>query len=164
LTDPQPDAQSADRADVANDFPMFDRVPERRSYTHIGCGGGTTVDGWILQALCNPYRYVSATKCARCGGDVPLKQVAWTDTGEPIAAYRKRLKPLIPAGKRNLVSLLRFGLIAAGLVMGLAASYPFWSVRSVAPPFLGFLGGCALGITLAMLLVKTPKVEFRLFR
>ena len=144
-----------------DDYPQWAKVPERRTYRHVGrCGGQTSVDGWILKVLCNPYGNAHSTMCARCGEYPSLKQVEWADTGETIAEFRQRMIDLIPKATRTRVGLGRTGLFLAGLAIGVAASYPFWTTRTILPPILGILGGCVVGFAAAALVFRLPRFVY----
>jgi len=71
-----------------------------RSYYHIDCGGTTVVSEDDYIALESPFRGVDSTMCCSCNEFVTLDKVYWVDSGETIAAYRKRLYESVPAGQR----------------------------------------------------------------
>jgi hypothetical protein len=144
-------------------FPQFPEPPESRTYVHDACGQGTTVDGWILDALSNPYRGVSGTMCAHCDQGVPLKRVAWAETGESIADYRKRMKQLVPASFRRRRWLVAAACVAGGLLLGVAGSYPFWTPRDVLPAVVGGAVGLVAGLALTIVAAPMPKIEYRAY-
>jgi hypothetical protein len=71
--------------------------PDSRPYVHDRCGEVTVVSGGDFSRLANPFTFVSQTYCASCQRMVGLRSVAWADTAEPIAAYRRRLRGAAPA-------------------------------------------------------------------
>jgi hypothetical protein len=89
-----------------------------RVYLHKTCGTETDVDKEPLTLIASPYDRVLATRCAKCG-IVPFSSVSWTDTGENLDAYRKRLRKgfkdvLIPAWVCAVLGML----VGAGVVLG----------------------------------------------
>jgi hypothetical protein len=106
---------------------------------------------------------VSETICCGCGRAVPIRQVAWSETGENVAAYRRRLRTAMPLGRR-----LFFGSLGpvvgalAGFVCGFAAGFlmigpvgnrPWWLQAS------GLIGGAIAafaGLLLGAQLLPAP--------
>ena len=89
-----------------------------RVYLHKTCGTETEVDRYPLTDIASPYERVLATRCAKCG-IVPFSSVSWTDTGENLDAYRKRLGKgfkhiLIPTWMCAVIGML----VGAGIVLG----------------------------------------------
>jgi hypothetical protein len=60
-------------------------------YYHPACGKDTVVSGDEFVMLECPFRNVDATFCCSCNDFFALDPVFWTDTGEKISDYRKRL-------------------------------------------------------------------------
>jgi hypothetical protein len=93
-------------------------TPTSRPYRHSPClrkpqGTETVVSGHDYTHICDPFWPCSSTFCCGCSSFVPLDSVVWTDTGETIAAYRKRLRAQTP----RFVGLWRMGL---GFFLGAA--------------------------------------------
>jgi hypothetical protein len=84
-----------------------------RVYVHHGCGGQTRVSGGDYTHICDPFWPCTGTFCCGCSNFVPLGEVSWTDTGETVSAYRRRMRAETPA----VVKVWRFG---GGLVVGAA--------------------------------------------
>ena len=146
-------------------YPKFPYPPESRAYVHLGtCGGVTQVSGAILKILCQPDRLAGATICSKCNRDVRMRDVAWADTSEPIADYRARMKRIIPTGTRVRTRLLQYLSVLGGMIGGLAISYPFWSMRSIAPPFIGFTLGLLAGFAAVYFFFRLPKIDYRVYR
>ena len=146
-------------------YAKFPYPPESRAYVHLGtCGGVTQVSGNILRILCRPDSPASSTVCSKCNRDVRMCDVAWADTSEPIADYHARMKRIIPKGTRVRTRLLQYLSILGGMVGGLAISYPFWSMRSIAPPFLGFTAGLIAGFAVVFLCLRLPRIDYRVYR
>jgi hypothetical protein len=78
--------------------PPRERGPVRtsRAYVHYGCGTETIISGGDFKQICNPLTLCIETYCCGCSDYVTLQTVAWTDTGETIAAYRNRLRAATP--------------------------------------------------------------------
>ena len=77
-----------------------------RSYEHAECGHETLVSGEEYVLLECPFRPIASTMCVGCGHLVPLSSVAWSDTGENIAAYRERLYRSVSFWRRMYLMLL----------------------------------------------------------
>jgi hypothetical protein len=77
-----------------------------RSYEHADCGHETLVSGDDYVLLECPFRPIESTFCVGCGRLVPLSSVAWSDTGENVAAYRDRLYRSVSFWKRMYLMLL----------------------------------------------------------
>jgi hypothetical protein len=146
-------------------YAKFPHPPESRAYVHLGtCGGVTQVSGNILRILCRPDSSASSTICSKCNRDVRMRDVAWADTSEPLADYHKRMKRIIPSGVRVRTRLLQYFSILGGMIGGLAISYPFWSMRTIAPPFIGFTAGLVAGFAAVFLFFRLPKIDYRVYR
>jgi hypothetical protein len=92
---------SAPRADIATVQRMLaeavgpdpaDGPPVSRAYEHIACGAITVASGDDLVRLETPFRPLDETYCCTCATYVPLHNVRWTDSGEVITDYRRRVK------------------------------------------------------------------------
>ena len=68
--------------------------------------------GRHFRQLCNPFWPCTGLMCCHCGDFYPTSKFVWTETGEAISSFRKRLRRAtpLPAG------LWRIGL---GQVVGL---------------------------------------------
>jgi hypothetical protein len=143
--------------------PMSDTtpIPTSRTYIHNRCNGGTVVSGGDFQTLANPFAFSSGTMCVTCNKGVPLKDVAWADTGEPIATYRRRLRAAAPATQKLFAWLLGpavFGLVGAGIGLLIKPG-------QASAIFAGFFGGALIFVTVLMPLL-TPllfKIDYRAF-
>lgn len=91
-------------------------VPTSRTYVHSRCRGATIVSGDDFESLANPFRFSSGTMCATCNKIVPIKQVAWADTGESIADYRRRIRSETPVSHKVVAWLI--GPVLLGLIGG----------------------------------------------
>ncbi len=112
------------------------------AYHHEACGGDTTISPDVVAWMTgDPYGFIVSTKCANCGRYVGLRAVTWKDTGETVAAYRKRLRrqtyPLLIA-LRLVVGPLTGALIGAAI--GAVANLKNWD--------LGALAGVVIGLPL----------------
>jgi hypothetical protein len=76
-----------------------------RSYEHSACGGITEVSGDDYVRLECAFRGCSGTFCASCRRFVGLDAVTWVDSGETIAAYRRRIVAAVPFWERVRLSL-----------------------------------------------------------
>lgn len=94
-------------------------VPAERAYTHRACGQVTVVSGSDFDRLANPFAVATRTFCVGCQRAVWIGSVAWEDTGESIATYRRRQRQAAP------FSLKLFGW-GAGPLLGAAVG---WAVR-----------------------------------
>ncbi|WP_044300432.1 hypothetical protein [Rhodopirellula sallentina] len=120
---------------------------DRRTYTHSQCGQATEISGFDFVRLANPYFFtMGSTVCCQCG-PVPLREVAWDDTGETVAAYRRRLR-----SKRIWVWLFWPILIALGAGGGVMFSMQDNANR---PDMLAAAGGVGviIGIVVAYFIV-----------
>jgi len=104
------------------------RTPTGRVYVHRGCGGQTRASGGDYTHICDPFWPCTGTYCCGCRTFVPLSQVRWVDTGEPVSAYRRRVRaetPVLLQAWRYRLALLPGGGVGAvvGLVFSLAAGF-----------------------------------------
>jgi hypothetical protein len=114
-------------------------------YLHRQCGSLTEISGHNFLRLANPFAVVSETICSGCGKAVPIRQVEWADTGENIAAYRRRLRSAMPLGRRLFFLSLGFvsgavvgflcGFAGGLLMIGPVGNRPWWLQES------GLIGG-----------------------
>lgn len=77
-----------------------------RAYKHEKCGCETAAGGDALVLLECPFRPVDSTLCSGCGEYAPLDQVCWSDSGERISLYRKRVMDSIPFWRRLYLLLM----------------------------------------------------------
>lgn len=106
----------------------LDGVP--RVYQHEDCGVATGMPEEIIRSyLKNPWLYSNYTFCCGCGDYFDEKEFFWTETGENLAAYKKRLKArAIKRGMRPPTSqwkLALYALIVCG-VLGLFVLIMSW--------------------------------------
>lgn len=95
--------------------------PTERVYLHQRCGSLTQISGHSFLRLANPFAVVSETICCGCGRAVSIREVEWTDTGENVVAYRRRLRSTIPLGRRLFFMTLG---VAAGALVGFLCGFP----------------------------------------
>lgn len=118
-----------------------------RTYRHKSCGHSTEVSGFDFVRLANPYFFVmGSTVCCQCG-PVSLSEVSWSDTGETVADYRRRLR-----SRRIWVWLLWPILIAIGAWGGITFGMQDNANR---PDMLAAIGGVGafVGIVAAFFIV-----------
>lgn len=142
------------------------RTPGRKSrgYSHDQCGKGTVVSGADFAQVANPFLRADETVCAGCGDIVSLRNVRWQDTGEPISAYRSRLRGMF-AKQRWIGAAVgaSFGLLVLPIV--------FFALPNMTPDAFtigaGLLMGPGIGLIVgwfylpAILLNSVWKVDFR---
>jgi hypothetical protein len=93
-----------------------------RVYIHKRCGMATEMPERIMNNyLADPYFYFTGTICAHCGGGVPDAQCHWTETGENLRDYMRRLKK--------------------------EKSLSYHAVRFLMPVFFGILGAWFCSVT-----------------
>jgi hypothetical protein len=118
---------------------------EGRVYLHSQCGSLTQINGHNFLRLANPFAVVGKTICCACGKAVPIYEVAWADSRENIAAYRKRLRSAMPLRRRLFFAALGyfvgaaagflFGYAGVLLMIGPVGNHPWWRQES------GLIGG-----------------------
>lgn len=101
----------------------------QRDYTHLPCGGSTTVDGPEFEALADPLAGMVATYCSHCEEVFPLDQFAWTDTREKVTDYYARYRNSASPLQNFLAS--RLGMYALAAVPFLLALIGFLVSRNV---------------------------------
>jgi hypothetical protein len=79
--------------------------PNYRVYYHVTCGKATIVSGDDYVILECPFRPVSGTYCCGCKTFVPLHLVRWVDSDELIAAYRERVRAMVPFWRQVYLAL-----------------------------------------------------------
>jgi hypothetical protein len=133
-------------------------VRTSRTYIHTKCGHATVVSGDSYSELSNPFQFTSGTMCVGCSKGVPLKDVVWEETGESIAAYRRRVSASAPLGLK-LAGWL--GPLITGLVG--AAIGAVVKPGEVGAPVGGFVGGVMIYIwAIAPIVTKQFfKIDFR---
>ena len=131
--------------DSLHDSPDEAGDGDSRAYVHKECGGVTVISGFQFGRITNPFDVVPQTYCAGCEKYVSLKKVAWVETGEVIAAYRRRMRATAPAALRLLTSYLAM-LIYTALGAAIGSLFP----ADKAPAWL--IGG-AVGFALAIVAI-----------
>jgi hypothetical protein len=126
-----------------------------RVYVHTTCGTETNVDGPDFQKLANPYSLAVATVCCKCGV-ATLRAVSWTETGEPVADYRARLRGYIPMWVKLLPVVLPLILAAVGGIAGVAGAKGIDEGLVVAGVYavMGFVFGLIVGFLLRPLIAE----------
>jgi hypothetical protein len=133
--------------------------PTGRVYRHQECGSLTQISGRNFLRLANPFAVVGETICCGCGRAVPIRQVAWADTGENVAAYRRRLRAAMPLGRRLFFAALGLvvgaltgflcGYAGGVLMIGPMGNRPWWFQESgLIAGGIGAFAGCLLGAQL----------------
>jgi hypothetical protein len=139
-------------------------TPTARVYVHRRCGEMTQVSGGDYSHICDPFWPCTATFCCGCNGMVPLSDVRWEDTGEPISDYRRRLRSKTP----GLVQAWRFGLGFAagaaigsgiGLLIGLAGATLQNLIRFVVAG--GVIGAVVVYLVGTMILNRVFDIDYR---
>lgn len=137
------------------------RVPTSRSYVHERCGYETIVNGIDFEMLANPFTFTSSTMCVHCKKQVSLKQVAWSETGESITGYRRRLRREAPAILKLIawvIGPLLLGCVGAGI--GYAIK-PGETKGAVVGFFTGSL--CYVGVFSPLVTRSLFRVDYRAF-
>lgn len=82
-------------------------------YVHHKCDVATGMPEEIVRSyLKNPYLYLAdATFCCGCGKHVPLKECAWTETGENLQTYIDELRAQKPELRPGLLIRLLVAVI-----------------------------------------------------
>lgn len=60
--------------------------PVRREYTHMPCGGHTTMSKDIAETYARDPGFYSGTFCVKCQGHFPLNQFVWKYTKEEVGS------------------------------------------------------------------------------
>ena len=134
-------------------------VPRSRTYLHSKCGQGTTVSGDNFAYLSDPFLFCWGTYCAHCKTYRGLGAFVWADTGESLAARRRRLRRGCPRGVKVWGWFLGPLLVAAaGAVVGwLAIGRP--PEGPIAGACIGWLP--AVGVLPSLLAKHVWGIEFR---
>ncbi len=104
-------------------------------YIHERCGKATQLSGFPRTvSLRDPNWYFLGTICVHCGGGVPEEHCVWEDTGENLAAYKKRLT----RRKSYAYHLIRWSPVWIGILF--AAYIGFQQLQKPQPlnVFVGF--------------------------
>jgi hypothetical protein len=138
------------------------KAPDSRPYVHERCGQVTLVSGDDFSRLANPFTFVSQTYCVACGAFVSLRSVAWADTGESIAAYRRRLRAEAPLSVKLAGWLL--GPLA-GLLIGAGVGWLI-TPQDLKGPVVGGVAGLVLaaGFLMPLLSRWVGGVDYRRVR
>lgn len=145
---------------------MQQEAPTSRSYTHDRCKQETIVADAAFSNMASPLSDITLTYCSGCKGMFQVSEFAWTDTGENLIEYRKRL-----AGHAGPVSRFLCSKTAVLCMLALAVLLGVAGAQWLSPVQRGLLGFAftALGIgfvsvvVLAGILVSviTPMVHKR---
>ena len=151
---------------TAPNLPTFEFPPENRTYVHLQCGRKTTVDGQEFQALCNPFTGVLAVKtfCVPCRKHAPLNDFMWADTGENLAAYRKRVLRALPRGLRLRTRLIRAALLILPPVLAFAITRALLGHGAIVWPAVAAAGGLVLGVLGAGIQMLVDQRDFTVYR
>jgi hypothetical protein len=134
--------------------------PAARTYRHRPCGTLTQISGQSFLRLANPFAVAHETICCGCGRAVPIRDVEWADTGENVAAYRKRLRSETPLGLRVFFGLLgpvlgaligfACGYVGGLLMIGTVGNRPWWLQweSGLIGGLVAAFAGCLLGAQL----------------
>jgi len=115
------------------------------AYFHAGCGGNTPLSADVAARITgDPFGFVPAAYCVKCGRYVGLRAVVWQGTRESLAAYRARLRRTMRPGK-ILVRVLGGPLFGALLGAAVGALANAHNPRAVG---LGVLAGLLIGLPL----------------
>jgi hypothetical protein len=113
------------------------------AYFHAACGGSTTFSPDVAARITgDPFGFIPATYCAKCGRYVGLRAVVWQGTRENLAAYRARLRRSMHPGK-ILLRVLGGPLVGALLGAAVGALANLHNPRAVG---LGILAGLLVGL------------------
>jgi hypothetical protein len=143
---------------------VFEAVPTARAYRHL-CGAVTQVSDGILAAICNPYGPGGGTECSGCEKLQGFNTFVWADTGEPIDAYRRRLKAALPPSTRRDRLMGRIALVAMPFI-GLAVGLPFIGPKDITllAPIGGMGLGLVVGTVVGLCLLRRSRIDFRRYR
>jgi hypothetical protein len=134
-------------------------VPTSRTYLHERCGGATLVSGENLEWLLDPFLPCSGTFCAGCRRTAGLGAFRWEDTGETIAARRKRLRKMCPP------TVKVWGWLLGPLAVAAVGALVGWLMirRPIEGPVAGALVGAlpAAAVMPTVLAKHVWKIDFR---
>ena len=85
-------------------------APFTRAYTCGSCKSETLVSDSSLTGVTNPFGLVLASVCAGCG-PTPLSVLRWSDTGETVADFRRRMWRLTAVWVKLVQYLVLPGLL-----------------------------------------------------
>lgn len=105
-----------------------------RPYVHDKCNRATVVTGSDWVGLCNPFAQTMGTICSHCGTSASLKHFAWTDTGENLQAYVRRLRKKCPVFWQMWFWWL--GPVCGAVLVAVALHYigPMFPLKNELPP------------------------------
>ena len=140
-----------------------DEPPDYRAYVHNRCNGVTTVSGDDYLGLCDPMTGLLpvSTFCTTCNAQAPVGEFAWTDTGESIADYRKRMLATIPLAARVNARLIRFALILGFPTAAFLIARAFTAPGAVVVPTLALIAGLLLGVLASGMHMIATQRDFR---
>lgn len=130
----------------------LDNVP--KWYVHDQCGQTTGMPEEIIRTyLVNPYFYGYSSYCGGCQTHVSAKELKWTETGEYLMDYTRRLQAGNPNSKkyRNqfLVTLIGTSVFG-GVVLGLLAGGISFFFSSLLIAMVVFIMVAVMGTLAAM--------------
>ncbi len=135
------------KKDRSREFEEAEGPPlDSRNYVHRRCGQETCVSKGDFRSIVNPFLASSGTYCMWCKKMDALDQFVWADTGETIAAFRRRMKDSTPA------SFILFRRIAPPLAVILGAGLAWQSASSA----MGLLAGALACLVPVLLLLANP--------
>jgi hypothetical protein len=144
----------------------FEIPPTSRTYVHLQCGRKTTVDGDEFQGLCNPFTGLLgvSTFCVPCRKQAPLNDFMWADTGENLAAYRKRVLRSIPRAMRVRMRLLRAALLIVPPIIGFVVARALMHRGAIVVPALAAIGGLIVGVLAVGIQMVVDRRDFTVYR
>jgi len=121
----RPDGQQTDYVTLpAEEREQGDLADVPKVYVHRTCGAATCMPEEIIRSyLKNPYIYTAnSTFCTGCGKQVPDRECEWTETGEDLQSYTKKLQAAKPEMKPKgcLAVVLFLCIVLSGVVTALA--------------------------------------------
>jgi len=156
------EAQKEQPEDQTNPLETFDPPITSRPYRHNSCAQDTVISGGDFAILCDPFRGGGPTFCSHCEVYDEVRNFAWTDTGENLARYRKRITPTdeeLAPGKTVAIIGLCVALVAAPIFVMLTPTIlrlvGYHAADFLVERIIGGLIGFAAGF-IATLLIGTP--------
>ncbi len=130
-------------------------------YHHATCGASTQMPEEIIRTyLVDPFFYGYSSFCAGCGKHISGRQLVWTETGENLYAYTKRLQEPFSAFCKERMRVLGAFFIATlvlSLILGLLVFVGAWifaGIGTALPVAGGVFVGCWLVIPFILLWMR----------